>query len=111
MPKLLAKNPVAPPAFNRELSDIEARRMGIIVNRLTTAVLGDGCCLLRSLVLRHLLARRYTRSVVRFGVLPAQSAFAAHAWVEVDGIPVNDTVDVAERYLPTTSTILHVHLP
>lgn len=54
-------------------------------------------CLPESLTLLTLLRRRGIAAELRIGVATA-GPFAAHAWVEVDGRPVNDTADVAERF-------------
>ena len=59
--------------------------------------LSGASCLPRSLVLWGLLRAR--GAVIRLGV--AQSppkGIAAHAWVELDGCPINDAPDVTERY-------------
>lgn len=56
-------------------------------------------CLGRSLVLWFLLRRRGIDAELVLGaVANGTSEFLAHAWVEVDGKPVNDTPDVRERY-------------
>jgi len=55
-------------------------------------------CLPQSLVLWWLLQRRGIGSDLRFGVQRAEDRLEAHAWVEVDGVPVNDTEDVRQRF-------------
>jgi hypothetical protein len=56
-------------------------------------------CLGRSLLLWFLLRRRGVDAILAVGALPAaQGDLDAHAWVEVDGRPVNDAADVRERY-------------
>jgi hypothetical protein len=56
--------------------------------RATETVLGrlpaDSRCLVRSLVLVRLLARRSMATTLVIGVRPGER-FAAHAWVELDG--------------------------
>jgi hypothetical protein len=47
----------------------------------------DSRCLMRSLVLLSLLARRGTDAELVIGVLPAPR-FTAHAWVEYRGVPL-----------------------
>lgn len=56
-------------------------------------------CLPRTLVLWHLLGHRRASAVVRLGVskLP-DGRLSAHAWLELDGLPLNDRADVFERY-------------
>jgi hypothetical protein len=55
-------------------------------------------CLSRSVVLWRLLQRRGIPAEIRIGVRPGGSPLDAHAWVEVEGEPVNDSADVADRY-------------
>ena len=47
-------------------------------------------CLRRSLVLYALLERRGVSSRLRFGVAKRGPAFAAHAWVECDGVACDE---------------------
>ena len=60
-------------------------------------------CLLRSLTLGWFLARRGIPFEVRIGV-PGSGVgdrtvdFTAHAWVELQGVVLNDSPDVAEKY-------------
>lgn len=55
-------------------------------------------CLPQALVLHQLLVRDGWEGCICFGARPAGSTLEAHAWVEVDGVPVNDSPDVAERF-------------
>jgi hypothetical protein len=75
------------------LSDI-----GTLVNRAARCVPGPVTCLTRSLLLRWLLRRRGIVSELRIGVQLAQGKLDAHAWVEYEGIPINDVQDVAQRF-------------
>ena len=65
----------------------QARRLGRAVARTLSLLPTDNRCLARSLVLDTLLARRSLRSVVVLAAR-AEPDFAAHAWVEHDGVPV-----------------------
>ena len=65
-------------------------------------------CLLRSLALGWFLGRRGIPFDLRIGV-PARGRgtpatvspdFSAHAWVEVEGVVVNDRDDVGDRHVP-----------
>jgi hypothetical protein len=71
--------------------DPAAHAAGLRYARAVTRVLGalpsDSRCLMQSVVLDALLARRGLRSAVVIGVRPG-SNFAAHAWVELDGHPL-----------------------
>lgn len=68
----------------------EARRLGNAVSRALSVLPGDTRCLMRSLVLTRLLARRGIPAMLVIGARPAPD-FLAHAWVEHDGQPVLST--------------------
>ena len=70
----------------------EARRLGQAVTRLLVLLPGDTRCLIRSLVLTQLLARRGIATTLVIGTRPAPD-FLAHAWIEHDGNPVLDPGD------------------
>jgi len=57
----------------------------------------NASCLRQSLLLWWLLRRKGLAAVLRIGVNREQG-FRAHAWVELDGRPVNDAPDVAVRF-------------
>ena len=65
----------------------EARRLGWAVARTLALVPGDTRCLVRSLVLTRLLARRGMPAKLVIGARAAPD-FLAHAWVECAGDPV-----------------------
>jgi hypothetical protein len=65
----------------------EARRLGRAVARTLRLVPGDTRCLVRSLVLTRLLARRGISAKLVIGARAAPD-FLAHAWVEHNGDPV-----------------------
>jgi hypothetical protein len=69
-----------------------AARLGRAVVRVLSLLPGDTRCLVRSLVLTRLLARRGipARLVIGARTTPA---FLAHAWVECDGVAVLDPGD------------------
>lgn len=76
-------SPVAPAPAPLE----EACRLGHAVTRLLALVPGDTRCLVRSLVLTRLLARRGISAKLVIGAR-ARPDFLAHAWVEHGGKPV-----------------------
>ena len=56
-------------------------------------------CLGRSLVAWYLLRRRGVDAVLEIGArLPVVDRLAAHAWVEIDGMPVGEAADVREQF-------------
>jgi hypothetical protein len=65
----------------------ESRRLGRAVARTLALVPGDTRCLVRSLVLTRLLARRGIPTKLVIGARAAPD-FLAHAWVEYAGDPV-----------------------
>jgi hypothetical protein len=62
------------------------------VGRLLWYMPGDTRCLVRSLVLTRLLARRGIQAKLVIGARTTPE-FLAHAWVEHDGSPVLDPGD------------------
>lgn len=57
-------------------------------------------CLSRSLLLRWLLHRRGVASELRIGARKMRGALEAHAWLEFEGVPVNDNEGIAAQYAP-----------
>lgn len=55
-------------------------------------------CLPQSLALAGMLVRRGQSCAVVLGARPQAGVLDAHAWVEVDGIPINSPPDSAERH-------------
>lgn len=56
-------------------------------------------CLPRSLLLWHALRVRGIESEIRLGVSKrSDGGLSAHAWVEHEGLPLNEGPDVAERF-------------
>jgi hypothetical protein len=78
----------------------------VMANQVATAVamvsrrrIVGGSCLPRSLTTWFLLRRRGVDAVVVLGAdMSTSDGLPAHAWVEVDGIPLNEAADVAERF-------------
>lgn len=69
-------------------------------------------CLEQSITLWYLLALDGVASDLRIGVRKSRpDAVEAHAWVEVDGHPINDRADIAQTYavfdgpLPATAQV------
>jgi hypothetical protein len=72
----------------------EAMRLARAVVRTMVFLPGDTRCLRRSLVLTRLLARRGIPSRLVIGAR-TRPQFLAHAWVELDGVPILATDDDA----------------
>ena len=88
----------SPVAQRTPLTRAEAAALGVAVNRAANHLLGPASCLTRSLLLRWLLRRYSTASDLRIGVCFEEGKLAAHAWVEIDGIPVNDCPEAVARF-------------
>ena len=80
------------------LTQTEAAALGLAVNRAANHVLGPANCLTRSLLLRWLLRWYGTASDLRIGVYLEEGRLLAHAWVEKDGVPINDRPEFVARY-------------
>ena len=76
----------------------EIQALGEVVNIAARHTLGSRTCLTRSLLLGWLLQRRGVQSELRIGVRFTQGALDAHAWVECEGVPVNDRPDVNKQF-------------
>jgi hypothetical protein len=79
----------------------KAARAALIVRMVRAAVyrgIGSATCLERSLVLWWLLGRRGIVSSVRIGTRKIGPKFEAHAWVECDGIALNEPEEEHKHY-------------
>jgi Transglutaminase-like superfamily len=79
--------------------------LGELVNTAARHTPFPTTCLTRSLLLDWLLRRRGIPSRLRIGVRSTGGSFGAHAWVECNGIPVNDRSDVVSRFEPFTDSV------
>ena len=82
--------------FSLTLPAIKA--LGEAVNIAARHTPFPATCLTRSLLLGWLLRRRNVASKLRIGVRLTQGMLDAHAWVECEGVPVNDSPDVNEHF-------------
>lgn len=76
----------------------QARRAAELVSAVAGNLPFNTNCLERSLVLWALLKQRGITSDLRFGVRQEKTHLDVHAWVEVDGLVLNDRPDVGQRY-------------
>ncbi|ROZ66375.1 lasso peptide biosynthesis B2 protein [Ramlibacter sp. WS9] len=86
------------PLAQASASLLEIQSMGKLVNMAAKQSPFPATCLTRSTLLAWMLARRGIPCQLRIGVKLDEGAFAAHAWVEWQGIPVNDKPDIATRF-------------
>ncbi len=68
----------------------EAQRVAHAVALAARHGLVQGTCLSRSLLLWRMLGRRGISAEIRFGVRAGVAAMEAHAWIEQDGISLDD---------------------
>jgi hypothetical protein len=73
-----------------------AKRTAELVERTADSLRPRPRCLVRSLVIEAMLHRHGEPAVLRLGAR-RQSVFEAHAWVELDGVALNDT---APSFIP-----------
>ncbi len=78
---------------------IEAREVARVVSIASRHVY-HGNCLQQSLVLWWLLKQRNIRSEIRFGARKETNELAAHAWVECDGLVLNDADNIGHHFAP-----------
>lgn len=90
----------SPVTTQGSLSLPEIQQLGDLANKAARHTLFPATCLTRSLLLYWLLHRRGVESDLRIGVRVTQGSLAAHAWVECDGLPVNESLDVIRQFEP-----------
>jgi len=77
----------------------KARAITRIVQAAAWHGLFHANCLQRSLALWWLLRRQGIEANLQFGVRKLARKFEAHAWVEHEGVVLNDSGDVGERFV------------
>ena len=78
----------------------EVRRLSYLVNAAAGNGLRNANCLERSLLLWWTLRRKGVAADIRFGALNVSGSFNAHAWVEWNGVILNDRADIASEFAP-----------
>ena len=92
---LAARSHRSEEAANLVIAARVAKAVAMVSNR---PIVG-GTCLPRSLTTWFLLRRRGIDAVVVLGAdISNIDGLPAHAWVEVDGIPLNEAADIRERF-------------
>ncbi|HRV95312.1 MAG TPA: lasso peptide biosynthesis B2 protein, partial [Anaerolineae bacterium] len=93
--------PGAPPAQPAP----DAQRLAYLVGAAAAHGPYRATCLPQALAVWWLLRRRGLTGEVRIGVRKVANNFEAHAWVEHQGIALNDTADVGLRFAPFDQAI------
>ena len=78
----------------------EVRRLAYLINTAGGNGLRRANCLEKSLLLWWVLRRRGVAAHIRFGASNESRFFKAHAWVEWNGIILNDRADIASEFAP-----------
>ena len=82
----------------------EARRLALAVVRAARFGVFRPQCLVRSVALSRMLARRgIDGAIVRVGVRRTDNEFLAHAWVELAGETLGDADDHVGSFVPLTN--------
>src|SRR5687767_12643808 len=97
MEKLIPLKPIHTPVSETEILQ-RGREIARIVSIAAQHGLYKGTCLRRSLLVCWFLRRKGIQSEIRFGVRMFNRKLEAHAWVEYNGVVVNDSASVHENY-------------
>jgi hypothetical protein len=98
LPRFQAWLQRAPLAALPAMSLPQIQALGELVNIAARHTVGPRSCLTRSLLLGWLLRRRGVAAALRIGVRLAGGSLNAHAWVECEGVPVNDRPEVGVQF-------------
>ena len=91
---------LAPAKKNSKVMAQNARVTSVMVQAAARHGVYRATCLPQSLTLWWLLSRQGIKSDLRFGARKEAGRIEAHAWVELKGVPLNDTLDVDQRFTP-----------
>lgn len=95
-----------PPNVQTTNANARAQRITQLVRLAGRRGVARGNCLSQSLTLWWLLDHQGIASDLRIGVRKNQGRLQAHAWVERDGIPLNERWDVHTQYAPFDKRIV-----
>ena len=87
------------------------RRIAWLVERAAQHCPWPATCLRRSLLLWAFLLRSGVASELRLGFRNPEGRFEAHAWVEWNGVPLNDAPDVRSHYAVPAQGLTTDRLP
>jgi hypothetical protein len=89
--------PVGPATLSRADAVKRGQRLAGRIAAVAARLPGQPRCLSRSLALRMALRRRGIANELCIGIRITRE-FAAHAWIEVDGVPAGELEDVRSVY-------------
>ncbi|MBB6499304.1 lasso peptide biosynthesis B2 protein [Pedobacter cryoconitis] len=87
---------VPPPDYNTTVVILD--KYATIFNQMNQLTFLKGRCLSQSLVMRFLLSRKGISSELKIGVSQSKGRFDAHAWLEKEGVLLNDHPSVIANY-------------
>lgn len=77
----------------------DPRRISRTVHRAATMSIGHkSSCLRKSLLVWSILKHRAISSSLQLGMRSKDGDLTAHAWVEVNGVPINDFPSIRDAY-------------
>ncbi|KPQ20048.1 MAG: Transglutaminase-like superfamily [Halomonas sp. HL-93] len=86
---------------NNLFVDISPRQIARTLDQAARISIGKNeTCLRRSLLLWWILTKRCAQPQLRVGVALRDGNLKAHAWVEIDGQPVNEKMNISNLYKP-----------
>lgn len=100
---------ILPTPFPGQKSDDESQRVALtahMVNAADRHGLVHPSCLAKSLTLRWLLARQGIMSHLRIGIRKEVGTFEAHAWVEREGVALNEPEEHHHHYAAFDAALL-----
>jgi hypothetical protein len=89
-----------PPEPAAGAAGLDPVRVAAAVRRVDRALPGGDRCLPSAVALQRLLAQEGHRGDLRIGVRRSEGEFGAHAWVELDGVPLLEPARVEDAYSP-----------
>jgi hypothetical protein len=95
-PRLALRGVLDVPAHGRAVDP----RLVHVFGRVTARTPLAHNCMHRALALQRMLSRRGVAVKLCIGIGHKPNLFPGHAWLEVDGVVINDDADVVSRYVP-----------
>lgn len=80
--------------------DVEPYRLARLVSHAIREGPLRGNCLSESMTVSLLLLRSGHPCTMRIGARRCGAGMEAHAWVELNGVPLNESADIGERFIP-----------
>ena len=99
--------PHSPAQKTKQPTLTRALHISQLINLAARRGICSATCLQRSLALWWLLRQEGMRSELYIGTRKVAGKLDAHAWIEIDGVVLNDSSDVRHRYEPFDREILH----